>query len=257
MMEIVILFLAVVVVVLLFLFVTLKNKENALKQEFDLCKAELESETSNMRRAENALKQELDLCKSEHKFALSELEKRMNSEVINRAGTQFQQWRDKECEVIRLQQLDIAKREAVTLLEEWKYSAELTIRADAIHRSQSVIVGKVTEHLIPYLPKFKYNPKDVRFFGDPIDLIVFDGLNDGYVNEIVFIEVKTGKTSRLNRRQQEVRDAIKRGRVKWVSMRVNHDAQTNNSPITIDDSERFNGHKSESASLFGKLRDKS
>ena len=231
-MELIIFILAVAVVVLLVLFVTLKKKEDNLKRD-------------------------LDLCKSEHRFALSELEKRMNAEVTNRAGTQFQQWRDKECETIRLQQLDIAKREAMQLLEEWKFMEGDLIRADAIHRSQSVIVGKVTEHLIPYLPKFNYNPKDVRFFGDPIDLIVFDGLNDGYIKEIVFIEVKTGKASRLTRRQQEIRDAIKRGRIKWVSMRVNHDAQTNGSPITIDDSQQFNGREGETATLLKRLRGKS
>lgn len=212
-MEFLIVILFVAIVVLLYLFITLKMKENALKQDFDL-------------------------CKSEHKFTLSELEKRMNAEITNQAGTRFQQWRDKECETIRLQQIDIAKREAVTLLEEWKYDAELTIRADAIHRSQSVIVGKVTEHLIPYLPKFKYNPKDVRFFGDPIDLIVFDGLSDGFVKEIVFIEVKTGKAARLSRRQQDIRDAVKHRPIRWVSMRVNYDMNTNGSPIIIDDTEQ-------------------
>ena len=226
-MEIVIIILFVAVIVLLYLFFTLKSRENALKQEFDL-------------------------CKSEHKFALSELEKRMNSEITNQAGTRFQQWRDKECETIRLQQIDIAKREAVTLLEEWKYDSELTIRADAIHRSQSVIVGKVTEHLIPYLPKFNYNPKDVRFFGDPIDLIVFDGLNDGFVKEIVFIEVKTGKASRLSRRQQDIRDAIKHRPIRWVSMRVNHDTNTNGSPITIDDTEQIIGREAKTATLLSR-----
>ena len=98
-MEIIIIILFVAVVVLLYLFVSLKNKEKALKQEFDL-------------------------CKSEHKLALSELEKRMNFEVTNQAGAHFQQWRDKECETIRLQQVDIAKREAATHFDKWKGDAE-------------------------------------------------------------------------------------------------------------------------------------
>ena len=102
------------------------------------------------------------MFKSKHKYELAQIEKRMNAEITNQAGDKFQLWQDNECERIRLQQQDIAKREAMTLLEEWKFIEGDMLRADAISRSQSVILGKVTEHLIPYLPKFNYNPKDVR-----------------------------------------------------------------------------------------------
>ena len=217
-MEILIIILFAAIIVLLFLFFTLKAKENTLKQEFDL-------------------------CKSEHKYALAQIENKMNAEITNQAGTQFQLWRESECEKIRLQQLDIAKREAMTLLEEWKFIEGDSLRADAISRSQSVILGKVTEHLIPYLPKFNYNPKDVRFFGDPIDLIVFDGLNDGFIKEIVFIEVKTGKASRLSRKQQDIRDAVRNRPIKWVSMRVNHEPNKKGLPINIEETTQAIGRE--------------
>lgn len=61
-------------------------------------------------------------------------------------------------------------------LRGWVRREEKRIREDAIRKSEAVIRGKVTEHLMPYFPEFKYNPKDVRFIGTPIDLIVFDGL---------------------------------------------------------------------------------
>ncbi len=217
-MEILTIILFVAVIILLFLFFTLKTKESALRQE-------------------------LDLNKSEHKLALAKIEKRMNAEITNQAGMRFQEWRDSECEKIRLQQLDIAKREAKTLLEEWKFIEGDLLRADAISRSQSVILGKVTEHLIPYLPKFNYNPKDVRFFGDPIDLIVFDGLNDGFIREIVFIEVKTGNASRLSRKQQDIRDAIRSRPIKWVSMRVNHEPNAKGLPINIEETRQAIGRE--------------
>jgi len=76
--------------------------------------------------------------------------------------------------------------------ERWKRDFERRVRGDAVKKSQAVTLGKVTEHLIPYLPDFPYNPRDVRFLGSPIDLIVFDGLDEGIVRSIVFIEVKTG-----------------------------------------------------------------
>ncbi|MEM3040117.1 MAG: Holliday junction resolvase-like protein, partial [Candidatus Methanomethylicaceae archaeon] len=78
---------------------------------------------------------------------------------------------------------------------------------------QAVTLGKVTEHIIPYFPEFKYNPKDVRFIGTPIDLIVFDGLADDEVKKIVMVEVKTGKTANLTSKERQIENCVKEGNV--------------------------------------------
>ena len=75
------------------------------------------------------------------------------------------------------------------------------------------------EQLIPYLPAFPYNPKDVRFLGSPIDLVVFDGLAEGDLRGIVFLEVKTGGSS-LTSRERQVRDVIRAREVEWAELRV-------------------------------------
>jgi predicted Holliday junction resolvase-like endonuclease len=82
------------------------------------------------------------------------------------------------------------------------------IREDAIKQSEVVIRAKVTEHLMPYFPDFRYNPKDVRFIGSPIDLIVFDGLAEGNLKKVAFIEVKTGKDPDLSVREKHVKQCI-------------------------------------------------
>jgi predicted Holliday junction resolvase-like endonuclease len=103
--------------------------------------------------------------------------------------------------------------------ERWKREFERRIREDAVKKSQAVTLGKVTEHLIPYLPDFAYNPRDVRFLGSPIDLIVFDGLDGGDLGDIVFIEVKTGDSD-LNSRERRVREAVQSKRVRWLELRA-------------------------------------
>src|SRR5712692_1713138 len=92
------------------------------------------------------------------------------------------------------------------------------IREDAIQKSQAVTLGKVTEHLVPYLPGFEFDPRDVRFLGTPIDLIVFDGLCNGSVKRVVFVEVKTGRSS-LTPRERFVREAVAANRVEWLEYR--------------------------------------
>jgi predicted Holliday junction resolvase-like endonuclease len=160
--------------------------------------------------------------------AISQLQgqlQHLQGQIHHRAQEQYQSWRDKECEAIRSQQKDIAHREAVTLLQQWKYESETTIRSDAIQRSQAVIIGKVTEHLLPYMPNFAFNPKDVRFIGSPIDLIIFDGMDNEEVREVVFVEVKTG-VSALTKRERQIRDVISAGKVKWLEMRLSKETNT-------------------------------
>ena len=60
---------------------------------------------------------------------------------------------------------------------------------------------------------------DVRFLGGPIDLVVFDGLAEGRVRRIVFLEVKTGRSG-LTSRERCVRDVIQAREVEWAELRV-------------------------------------
>jgi predicted Holliday junction resolvase-like endonuclease len=102
---------------------------------------------------------------------------------------------------------------------QWKGGYTRAIRQDAIQRSQAVTSGKVHEQLVPYLPGFPYNPKDVRFLGSPVDLIVFDGLAEGDLRQIVFVEVKTGAAG-LTQREQCVREIVEEREVGWAELRV-------------------------------------
>ncbi|MCG3162673.1 MAG: hypothetical protein JMDDDDMK_03968 [Acidobacteria bacterium] len=145
----------------------------------------------------------------------------------------FKDWCEGELENVRKEQRELAMREASNQLIEWKQVSEKIIRQDAIQRSQAVTVGKVTEHIVPHLPNFNFNPKDARFIGSPVDFVVFDGLNDeesDQVRNVVFIEVKTG-VSALTKRERLVRDAIKAGRVKWVEWNAARELQQANSAM--------------------------
>jgi len=97
---------------------------------------------------------------------------------------------------------------------------EARIREDALWRSHSVVAGKATEHLAPLLPGFEFDPRDARFLGSPIDFIVFDGLSEGEVHEIVFVEIKTGRSAALTTRERRVRDAVEGRRVRFLEVRI-------------------------------------
>jgi predicted Holliday junction resolvase-like endonuclease len=107
----------------------------------------------------------------------------------------------------------------------WKVKYTANIREDAVQRSLAITTGKVHEQLIPYLPAFPYNPKDVRFLGSPVDLVVFDGLAEGRLRSIVFVEVKTGGST-LTARERWVREIVQHREVEWAELRVAPQATT-------------------------------
>src|SRR5256885_406830 len=97
---------------------------------------------------------------------------------------------------------------ALLYVQHWKARYTQAIRQDAVQRSQAVTAGKVHEQLVPYLPEFGFNPKDARFLGSPVDLLVFDGLAEGELRRVVFIEIKTG-ASALTGRERQLRDVVR------------------------------------------------
>ena len=88
-------------------------------------------------------------------------------------------------------------------------------RKAAISQSRAVLGGKFTEQLVPYFPDFKYDPTEVRFIGSPIDMVVFPGLAKGDPEEIVILEIKTGKSAGLTPAQKKIRQLIEDGMVRW------------------------------------------
>ena len=130
----------------------------------------------------------------------------VKGEIESRARVIFEHWRSTELE-------KQTNEKAEMLFEGWVQKEEKKIRVDAIQRSEAVIKGKVTEHLIPFFPEFKYNPKDARFMGSPVDLVVFDGLSEGEVRKVILIEIKTGKKASLSAREKNVRSCVEKKNV--------------------------------------------
>ena len=55
-----------------------------------------------------------------------------------------------------------------------------------------------------------------------MDFVVFDGLDEGELRRIVFVEIKTGGAT-LSARERRIRDAIQRGDVEWRELRLGAD----------------------------------
>ena len=113
----------------------------------------------------------------------------------------------------------ISQRKAEAYLAKWKVKEEKSIREDAYQRSRAVSFGKTIEHYVPFMENFPVEPKDVQFFGKPIDYIAFSNRASKKKCAVHFIEVKSGN-SNLNTHQKNIKDAILKGRVYWHEFNV-------------------------------------
>jgi predicted Holliday junction resolvase-like endonuclease len=104
-------------------------------------------------------------------------------------------------------------------LLEWKRKEEEVIRRDAIERSARTLSGKTLEKLVPFLDNFPYDAHDIRWLGDPIDLVIFDGQSAGDLKQIVLCEVKSGM-GRLTRTQNKIKELVSKKRVKWEEFKI-------------------------------------
>lgn len=92
-------------------------------------------------------------------------------------------------------------------------------RKDAIAKSRAVLAGQFSEQLAAFLPDFKFKPTECRFVGKPIDFIVFKGMDEKDIKEIVFVEVKSGK-SKLSSVEKKLKETVDKKKVKWEEYRI-------------------------------------
>ncbi|MBP9788299.1 MAG: endonuclease [Acinetobacter sp.] len=116
-----------------------------------------------------------------------------------------------------------------------KYIAELELehkqalldaQKRSVNTSRAVLKGKMAEQFAPILPEFRYLPSDAKFLGDPVDYVVFDGYTnfrdgDGTVDdiEVILLDIKSGG-ARLSKGQQAIAQAIREGRVRFETLRI-------------------------------------
>ena len=96
----------------------------------------------------------------------------------------------------------------------------------SVNTSRAVLKGKMAEQFAPILPEFQYLPSDAKFLGDPVDYVVFDGYTDfrdgdGDAEdiEVILLDIKSG-SARLSKGQQAIAQAIREGRVRFETLRI-------------------------------------
>jgi predicted Holliday junction resolvase-like endonuclease len=112
---------------------------------------------------------------------------------------------------------DIYKR----MLEEQKErraslkERKLKIPKESEVKTKAVNLGFLLERLAPTLDGFTFNKNDCRSMFDPIDYVIFEGLNKKQkVDKIMFVDIKTGG-ARLTQKQKKIKQVVEDKKVEF------------------------------------------
>lgn len=121
--------------------------------------------------------------------------------------------------------VDNFNAQAKQLLNEKK--EELKIQREAISKKKSstqqrvetttnsVNMGFILERLAPVLEHFPFDKNDCRSLFDPIDYVIFEGLQKtGKVQKIFFVDIKSGK-AKLKASQKAIKQMIEQKKVEF------------------------------------------
>ena len=121
--------------------------------------------------------------------------------------------------------VDNFNAQAKQLLNEKK--EELKIQREAISKKKSstqqrietttnsVNMGFILERLAPVLEHFPFDKNDCRSLFDPIDYVIFEGLQKtGKVQKIFFVDIKSGK-AKLKSNQKAIKQMIEQKKVEF------------------------------------------
>jgi predicted Holliday junction resolvase-like endonuclease len=93
-------------------------------------------------------------------------------------------------------------------------------RLDATSSQKSIVKGQINENLAVLLPCWKWKVSDSRFLGGaPLDFIIYNGLSEDAITDIILVDVKTGE-AQLNTRQRQIKKVISEGKVSFETIRI-------------------------------------
>jgi len=161
---------------------------------------------------------------------LTSLREEMQRQAQEEAKALFSQWTQQYSNSLKGELEQSIRKDYEVELEKWRQKSEKEIRKDAITRSMNTLLGRIGEEFAPFLvaEKLGVNPKDFRHLGTPVDFVAFKGLSDNSTpeeTEIIFIEVKSGRSSSLTERERKVRDAILSKRVRYEVINLSQEVE--------------------------------
>lgn len=115
-----------------------------------------------------------------------------------------------------------SKERSLDKKEEEFEEEEEKLREKARERGRKIVPKLVQKSMHTEFASLKYNPYDIKTILHPVDFIVFNGLNNTKMKDIIFLSKNTDNNS-LSKIRSSVQSAIEREAYDWQTARVDID----------------------------------
>jgi predicted Holliday junction resolvase-like endonuclease len=103
---------------------------------------------------------------------------------------------------------------------EWQANNEFLIRKLSLFANKNQLKKELATETNIFDKEFNFNPKDIRFVGRFVDLIIFDGSSDEVEVNIYFIDVENKKNTSYRNYHQKIKKAILSSNYSWHEINV-------------------------------------
>ena len=128
---------------------------------------------------------------------------------------QFQLLLESKLNTIKNEIDSFEKNRSESFLKTWQTENEVNIRRQAIASQTREITNEIAKETKLLNESFSYNPRDIKFIGKYIDLIVFDGAADEEEVSIYFLEITKANNGSTSEYKNKVWAAINKRKFNW------------------------------------------
>jgi predicted Holliday junction resolvase-like endonuclease len=112
-----------------------------------------------------------------------------------------------------------AKNNTLELKEEKFEEKESKMREAAVERGRKKVGSVIQKLMTPGIASFKFNPYDIKLITHPIDYIVFDGMNNDDLKEIILLS-KSVNSSDLGSLRSQIKRVVNEKKFEWRIARL-------------------------------------
>jgi predicted Holliday junction resolvase-like endonuclease len=103
---------------------------------------------------------------------------------------------------------------------------EREIKEKAVKRGRSKVLKTVLDSMDEHFTKMNYNPYDIKPILHPVDFVIYDGMNDKKMKDVVFLSKKT-KNPYLNKFHTSINEIISKESYDFQVARIDIDGNVN------------------------------
>ena len=115
-----------------------------------------------------------------------------------------------------------ARENRLGKMEETFAEKENGLRAQAAERGRLKVNAIITRSMVKELAQLKFNPYDIKPLMHPVDFVVFQGMNDGTLEQVLLLSRRSGVSS-LSTMRKQIASAVADKKYGWKVARVGID----------------------------------